>query len=194
MKVTFKNEKLKELTLIDSYDNAFSETINRKLDEANAKLLSTISNQCKAFKEICLDELVKKRNKSAILYLFFMTIELYTLFSLVKEFKLCSYKASFVYWNNGEREKKLCDLNHNLDSIKGIIKNNINYPGFQNLQFLLTLYSKIEQFDDYTVHLMQKYTSLRYNCDKKGNYVFDDLSVSETLINDIKEALKYVEV
>ena len=182
-------------TLNDSDSISIYKQIGKITDKKHQFFYNIINDQYLSFNNICKnyisgdDVLI-----STSLYLMYITIELFIKKELIQEFELTDYNykntSVKLYSESGF---ELDDIQHNLSKFFLKIDEHYKEKEYRRLEHFRILNEKTKYFTNLYSSINVAFPNLRYNCDKKGNYIFIENHADIALIDHIKEVLDYVD-
>lgn len=132
-------------------------------------------------------------NKSIALHIMFLIIEIYIKAECVKEFNIINFtqKIQNIQYKDGMPYFQLKQVGHDINYFFNIVNKIEEYPMFTNLSALLKIKKRLDDLE-LPDNIKKDYISLRYNCDLKGNYLYQNDTLSENDIEKIKEVINNV--
>lgn len=138
-----KNFKVTE-TELEKLD--FSIEITNKRSEKSLKLYKMYQKQYKDWKEILTQELEINNNKSILIYMMFITVEIYIKSELIRVFNIDDINRSIenIFYKPNKSNFVLNQIGHDLNYLFNFMTENPSNPIFQNLSGLLMFKEKIK--------------------------------------------------
>ena len=193
MKNDIKSIKFSDLNIVQ---DKFIKNPIQVGEDKSYKLYQHFSIQCHTFRDSCINLLNQTENKTLILYLFYICIELYLKSILIYSFRIekTNQNSDLLCDLMGQHKKTINSLDHGVREIQErIIQSEssiIILPEF--IRSTKIINARIRNNSDLLKVLNLKYTSLRYNCNKSGDIIFEDINIDDQLKYSIEEILSYV--
>lgn len=172
---------------------------SKKLEQkeiGNENLLyEVLKNQYNDWKNITMITLEQSNNKSILLYLMFITVEIYIKAECVRYFmiKKLNQDIPYVTFNNFRRPFRVSRISHKVNDILNDISDSKDNDLLLNFDNLIKIRRELEKLKVDKI-INDKYTDLRYNCGNNTNFLFpkEENIISNEEKEKIKEVLKYV--
>ena len=179
--------------MIENFSSLSDKIIENEINKTN-EIYEVFRQQYLDWKKTLTNTIKCTNNKSILLYIMFVTVEIYIKSEVIRCCNINHFKDVIkdVHYKNENSFFKISFIGHDLYEFFRFLEKNQD-KRFLKIKKLLELEKRIMLIDVYK-NINNNYTSLRYNCDNNGNYLLkNEANLASNVDKErIEEVIKYV--